>query len=126
MHPTDITDVRLTRAETDGDVTFDFTTADGRPAGFSRAAGGFVRFDDPTVDIYLDFVGQVKLLFAAWSHRPYFSESSMLDLSGERIDPAERDRLQLGALNARLAEEDTGLHIDTWNPQTGVFTATGA
>lgn len=126
MHPADITDIRLTRTETDGDVVFDFTAADGRPAGFSRTAGGFVRFDGPTGDIYLDFTGQVKLLFAAWSHRPYFSESSMLDLSGERIDPAERDRLQLKALNARLAEEDTGLHIDTWDPRTGVFTASAA
>lgn len=34
------------------------------------------------------------------------------------------DRLQLEALNAQLAEEDTGLHIDTWDPETGVFTAT--
>lgn len=34
------------------------------------------------------------------------------------------DRLQLEALNARLAEEDTGLRIDTWDPETGVFTAT--
>lgn len=34
------------------------------------------------------------------------------------------DRLQLKALNASLAEEDTGLHIDAWNPKTGVFTAT--
>ncbi len=126
MHSADITDIRLTRAETDGDVTFDFTTADGRSAGFSRTAGGFVRFDDPTGDIYFDFVGQVKLLFAAWSHRPFFGETAMHDLSGERIDPAERDRLQLEALNDRLAEEDTGLHIDTWDPQTGVFTATGA
>ena len=126
MHPADITDIRLTRTETDGDVTFDFTTMDGRPAGFSRMAGGLVRFDDPTGDIYLDFVGQMKLLFTAWSHRPFFGETAMRDLSGERIDPAERDRLQLKALNARLAEEDTGLHIDTWDPQTGVFTATGA
>ncbi|NME61917.1 hypothetical protein [Bifidobacterium thermophilum] len=126
MHSADIADIRLTRAETDGDVTFDFTTADGRPAGFSRTASGFVRFDGPTGDIYLDFTGQVKLLFAAWSHRLYFSESSMLELSDERIDPAERDRLQLGALNDRLAEEDTGLHIDTWDHQTGVFTATVA
>lgn len=30
------------------------------------------------------------------------------------------------SLNASLAEEDTGLHIDTWDPETGVFTATGA
>lgn len=34
------------------------------------------------------------------------------------------DRLQLEALNAQLAEGDTGLHIDTWDPETGVFTAT--
>lgn len=36
------------------------------------------------------------------------------------------DRLQLKVLNASLAEENTGLHIDTWDPQTGVFTATVA
>lgn len=36
------------------------------------------------------------------------------------------DRLQLKALNASLAGEGIGLHIDTWNPKTGVITATGA
>lgn len=126
MHPTYIADIRLSRHDNDGDITFDFTTADGHSAGFSRTAGGFVRFCDPAGDIYLDFVGQVKLLFAAWSHRPFFGETAMHELSGERIDPAERDRLQLKALNASLAEEDTGLHIDAWDPETGVFTATGA
>lgn len=124
MHPTEITDIRLTRRENDGDITFDFTTINGKSAGFSRTAGGFVRFDDPTGDIYFDFIGEVKLMFAEWSHRPFFSESSMLNLSVGRIDPAERDRLQLEALNARLAEEDTGLRIDDWDPQTGVFTST--
>lgn len=126
MHPTHAANIRLSRHDNDGDITFDFTATDGKSAGFSRAAGGFVRFDDPTGDIYLDFVGEERLPFAAWSHRPFFGETAMLDLSGERIDPAERDRLQLEALNAQLAEEDTGLHIDTWDPETGVFTATFA
>lgn len=124
MHPTHTANIRLTRLDNDGDISFDFTTIDGHTAGFSRSAGGFVRFDDPTGDIYFDFVGQVKILFAAWSHRPFFGETAMHDLSGERIDPAERDRLQLEALNARLAEEDAGLHIDTWDPETGAFVAT--
>lgn len=123
MHPTDVTDIRLTRCENDGDITFDFTTADGRSAGFSRTAGGFVRFDDPTGDIYFDFIGEVKLLFAEWSHRSFFGENAMRELTGEGIDTEERDRLQLEALNARLAEEDTGLSIDAWDPQTGVFTS---
>lgn len=126
MHPTYIANIRLFRHDNDGDVSFDFMSICAHPAGFSRAAGGFVRFCDPTGDIYLDFIGEVKLPFAAWSHRPFFGEAAMLDLSGERIDPEERDRLQLEALNASLAEEDTGLHIDTWDPETGVFTATGA
>lgn len=126
MHPTYIADIRLSRHDNDGDITFDFMSIDSHAAGFSRTAGGFVRFDDPTGDIYFDFVGQVKILFAAWSHRPFFDETAMHDLSGERIDPAERDRLQLEALNASLAEEDTGLHIDAWDPETSVFTATGA
>ena len=34
------------------------------------------------------------------------------------------DRLQLKVLNASLAEEGIGPHIDTWNPKTGVITAT--
>ncbi|MFR0574246.1 hypothetical protein ACLUWS_03220 [Bifidobacterium boum] len=34
------------------------------------------------------------------------------------------DRLQLKAQNASLAGEGIGLHIDTWNPKTGVITAT--
>lgn len=123
MHPTDITDIRLTRRENDGDVTFDFTTVDGKSAGFSRTAGGFVRFDDPTGDVYFDFIGEVKILFAEWSHRQFFGENAMRELTGERIDTEERDRLQLEALNARLAEEDTGLSIDAWDPQTGVFTS---
>ena len=124
MHPTDITDIRLTRLENDGDITFDFTTTDGRSAGFSRTASGFVRFDDPTGDIYFDFVGEVKILFTEWSHRQFFSENAMRELTGERIDSAERDCLQFEALNARLAEEDTGLHIDTWDHETSVFTST--
>lgn len=124
MHPTYAANIRLFRHENDEDLTFDFLAIDGSPAGFSRTAGGFVRFDDPSGDIYFDFVGEVKLPFAAWSHRPYFSKSSMLGLSGERIEPAERDRLQVEALNARLAEEDTGLRIDTWDPETGAFVAT--
>lgn len=124
MHPTHTANIRLTRLDNDGDISFDFTTIDGHTAGFSRSAGGFVRFDDPSGDIYLDFVGEVKLPFATWSHRPYFSESSMLELSDERIEPAERDRLQVEALNTSLAEEDAGLHIDTWDPETGAFVAT--
>lgn len=123
MHPTEITDIRLTRRENDGDITFDFTTADGRSAGFSRTAGGFVRFDDPTGDIYFDFIGEVKLMFSEWSHRSFFGENAMRELTGEGIDTEERDRLQLEALNARLAEEDTGLSIDAWDPETGVFTS---
>jgi len=34
------------------------------------------------------------------------------------------DRLQLKALNAFLAGKGIGLHIDTWNPKTGVIAAT--
>lgn len=123
MHPTYMANVRLLRHENDGDATFDFTTVDGKSAGFSRTAGGFVRFDDPTGDIYFDFIGEVKLLFAEWSHRSFFGKNAMRELTGEGIDTEERDRLQLEALNARLAEEDTGLSIDAWDSETGVFTS---
>ena len=57
----------------------------------------------------------------------------LIDMQRERIFgthgkavPADGkcDRLQLKALNASLAGEGIGLHIDAWNPKTGVFTAT--
>ena len=57
----------------------------------------------------------------------------LIDMQRERIfgtrgkavpGDGKRDRLQLKAQNAFLAGEGIVLHIDTWNPKTGVITAT--
>lgn len=124
MHLIDLADLRLFRHDYDEIVSFDFVTADGHGAGFSRSAGGFVRFDDLSDDPDLDLIDKVYFLFPMWSDQPYRSESSMFRLTGKRLPRAKRDRFQLKALNASLAGEGIGPHIDTWNPKTGVIAAT--
>lgn len=126
MNTVSINTIRLIRKENDGRVWFDFKTSTDHEAGFSRTAGGFIQFNDKTGHIYFDLIGDMTMQFAEWSHSDFFAESAMNELTGKKIGQEERDRLQLEALNARLASEGTGLHIDTWNPETGVITATVA
>lgn len=126
MHPTSITNIRLARAANrDRDVTFAFTTIDGRTAGYSREAGGFIIFDDPAGPVYFDWISEIRLMFSEWSGRDFFSETDMREMTGRRFTESERIRLQLNALNRELRERQVPFTIKAWNPEIGEFTIEG-
>lgn len=126
MHPTSITNIRLTRVTNrDGDVIFRFTAVDGRAAGYSQEAGGFTIFDDPAGPVYFDWISEIRLMFSEWSGRDFFSETDMREMTGRRFTESERIRLQLNALNRELRERQVPFAVKAWNPETGEFTIEG-